>query len=119
MDDHSGCLWVLLFTEKSQVSLLVKIFINYVQNQFHTTAKTLRSDNGTEFTNIDLQTFLASLGIIHQTSCAYTPQQIGTIERKHQHMSNVVGAFKLQSIIPITLGRLQFSGYSCHQSYSH
>ncbi|GJR02261.1 ribonuclease H-like domain-containing protein [Tanacetum coccineum] len=31
-----------------------------------------------------------SLGIIHQTTYAYTPQQIGIVERKHRHLLNVV-----------------------------
>ncbi|GJT51217.1 putative RNA-directed DNA polymerase [Tanacetum coccineum] len=50
--------------------------------------KTIRSDNGTEFINNKMEQFLKEKGIIHQTSCAYTPQQNGIAERKHRHLLN-------------------------------
>ena len=57
VDDFSKATWVFLFTYKSQVPALIKNFIFYVHNQFKTSVQTVRSDNGTEFTNADLQDF--------------------------------------------------------------
>ncbi|GJT55531.1 ribonuclease H-like domain-containing protein [Tanacetum coccineum] len=48
-----------------------------------------RSDNGTEFVNQNMTKFCNDHGILHQTSCAYTPQQNGIAERKHRHLLNV------------------------------
>ncbi|GJZ83159.1 ribonuclease H-like domain-containing protein [Tanacetum coccineum] len=48
-----------------------------------------RSDNGTEFVNNKLAVFYKEKGIIHETSCAHTPQQNGIVERKHRHLLNV------------------------------
>ncbi|GJX24745.1 ribonuclease H-like domain-containing protein [Tanacetum coccineum] len=46
--------------------------------------KVFRSDNGTEFVNQSVSKLCSDKGIIHQTSCVYTPQQNGIAERKHR-----------------------------------
>lgn len=61
----------------------------------------LRSDNGSEFLNHTLQTQLSSLGIIHQKSCTYTPQQNGVVERKHKSLLNTARALRLQASLPL------------------
>nr|XP_009796740.1 PREDICTED: uncharacterized protein LOC104243273 [Nicotiana sylvestris] len=66
-------------------------------NQFAATMKFLRSHNGSEFFNSKCNELLASLGIVHQSSCAYTPQQNGIVERKHSHILEMARALKFQS----------------------
>lgn len=55
-----------------------------VQNQFSTTIKVLRPDNGGEYLTNDLAVFFLSQGIIHQTSCTNTLQKNGVAERNRQ-----------------------------------
>jgi hypothetical protein len=46
--------------------------------------KKIRSDNGTEFKNSQIEGFLKEEGIKHEFSSPYTPQQNGVVERKNR-----------------------------------
>ena len=46
--------------------------------------KKVRSDNGTEFKNANMDTFPDEEGISHELSATYTPQQNGVVERKNR-----------------------------------
>lgn len=48
-----------------------------------------------------LHSFFATSGIIHQTSCAYTPKQNDVVERKYQYLLNVARALLFHSHMPI------------------
>lgn len=69
-----------------------------VGNQFNTSVKTLRSDQGLEFNMCNLFNLK---GILHQRSCVYTPQQNSIVERKHQHILNVARSLRFQAHVPI------------------
>jgi transposase InsO family protein len=53
------------------------------QNEFDLRIKKIRSDNGTEFKNSQIEGFLEDEGIKHEFSSPYTPQQNGVVERKN------------------------------------
>lgn len=72
-----------------------------MKTQFGVSIKILRSDNGSEFLNAPLKALLDSLGVIHQTSCVYTPQQNGKVERKHRQLLNVARALRFQASLLI------------------
>jgi hypothetical protein len=55
-----------------------------VQNEFETTIKKIRSDNGSEFKNTRIEDLCDDFGIGHQFSPAYTPQSNGVVERKNR-----------------------------------
>ena len=86
VDDFSKSTWTHLLSCKSNAFHILKAFILMVENQFNTTVKTIRSDNGLEFTSNETTLFFQSKGIIHQKSCPYTPQQNGVVERKHKYI---------------------------------
>jgi len=101
VDDYSRYTWVCLIQSKSEVFTVLQNFLSLIKNQFDVSIKMFRSDNGREFVNSQCVDLFRSKGIIHQTSCAYTPQQNGLVERKHKHILEVARALKFQSGIPI------------------
>jgi hypothetical protein len=54
------------------------------QNEFGLRIKKIRSDNGTEFKNSQIEGFLEEEGIKHEFSSLYTPQQNSVVERKNR-----------------------------------
>jgi len=94
LDDYSRFVWIVLLKSKSEVSQHIQNFITLIENQFHITPKTIKTDNDPEFF---LNSFYTSKGIIHHKSCVETPQQNGRVERKHQHMLNVGRSLLYQS----------------------
>ena len=98
VDDFSRCTSVFLMPHKSDAFGLIQSFYNMVVNQFHTTIKVIRPDNGPKFA---LHSFYASKGNIHQLSCVETPQQNSIVERKHQHLLNVARALRFQDNLPL------------------
>lgn len=80
-DDYSGMRTVFFLKHKSEVKTAIKNYILKTERQTGFKVKCLRSDNGLEFVNKDLKSFLESSGIIHQRSVVYTPQQNGRAER--------------------------------------
>ena len=83
VDDFSRFTWVFFLDDKSQVQKIFKNFARKTQNQFEVKIKKVRSDNGTEFKNANVDTFLDEEGISHEFSAMYTPQQNGVVERKN------------------------------------
>jgi len=85
-------------------------FVIFVQTQFVTAIKIIRSDNETEFF---MTNFFVNKGIVHQTSCVNTPQQNIIVERKYGHLLNVVRTFMIQSHLP----KIYWSYFVIHVTY--
>ncbi|RVW65300.1 Retrovirus-related Pol polyprotein from transposon TNT 1-94 [Vitis vinifera] len=100
IDDHSRFTWVYFLRSKSEVFRTFTEFLAYVDNQFSTSIKTLRTDSDGEYLSTEFQAFLASKGIIHQRSCPSTPQQNGVAERKNRRLLDVVRTLLLESSVP-------------------
>jgi hypothetical protein len=72
--DYSRFTWVFFFQDKSETQEVLKIFLRRAQNEFDAKIKKIRSDNGTEFKNTQVEDFLDEEGIKHEFSTPYTPQ---------------------------------------------
>ena len=60
--------------------------------------KNIRSDNGKEFDNTNIEAYCDEVGNKHEVSATYTPQQNGVVERKNRTL--------------ITLARTMFDEYN-------
>ena len=81
LDDHTGYSLISPLRRKSDAAAFLKTSITMLERQTGYTVKRIRSDNGGEFINTELDTFYQSKGIKSETSVPYTPQQNGKAER--------------------------------------
>ena len=92
LDDHSKLCVVKPIKRKSEVPAVTKEVINFLEKQSGNDLMKLRSDNGTEYINKELQEYLASKGVQHQTTTRYTPEQNGAAERLNRTLMERVCA---------------------------
>ena len=95
IDDFSRMSWVYLLKDCGHIYDVLKTFITEIKNQFDVTSKCLRTDNALEFVQSKVESYCASLGIIHQITCPHTFQQNGVAERKHRHILDVARTIML------------------------
>ena len=103
IDDCSRFTWVLLMRNKSEVSYIIPYFCKYIHKQFETKIKGFRTDNARDYDNHVINDFFKGEGIVHETSCVYTPQQNGISERNIGHISEKTRALLIDSKVPIWL----------------
>ena len=75
-------------------------FWTHGQNPIQLQHQNLSQWQWKEFLNNAFGSFLQSLGIIHHTSCPYTPEQNGVAERKHRHLIETVVTLLHESHLP-------------------
>jgi Integrase core domain len=74
IDDFSRTTWIYLLTSKDEVFQKFVYFSNFIENQYNTTIKILRSENGTKYVNKTFSKYLHHKGILHQTTYINTPE---------------------------------------------
>lgn len=103
IDDYTRKVFVYFLESKTNIRAIFADFKNMVENQTGNkiqhiqprsarivhdhpgnTIKILRTDNGTEYVNKDLENFLRQCGIRYQTTNVYTPEQNGLAERMNR-----------------------------------
>jgi Integrase core domain len=100
VDDFSRATWIFIIKSRKKIFAKFSVFCSLVQNQFNTTVKTLRSDNAKEYFLNDFLQYTIDNGIIHESLCAYTPQQNGVAERKNRHILEVARTMMIHRHVP-------------------
>nr|GEY22649.1 ribonuclease H-like domain-containing protein [Tanacetum cinerariifolium] len=116
-DDYSRFSWVFFLATKDETSTILKTFIAGIEKKINHKVKIIRSDNGTEFKNHDLNQFCGMKGIKREFSVARTPQQNGAeVVNTACYVQNRVLATKPHNKIPyeLLLGKTPSIGFMRH-----
>lgn len=97
IDDYTRKVFVYLLKSKNQAYQCFVDFKQMVENQTEQKIKTLRSDNGTEYVNVNFAKLCAKYGIIHQRTVIHTPQQNGLAERMNRTLLDRVRCMLIDS----------------------
>jgi transposase InsO family protein len=121
VDDYSRFTLVFFLQEKSQTQETLKGFLRRAQNEFVLRIKKIRSDNGTEFKNSQIEGFLEDEGIKHEFSSPYTPQQNGVVERKNRTLLDMARTMLYEYKTPdrFWAEAINIVCYSIHRLYLH
>ena len=84
VDDFTRFSWTFFLHSKDEASQLIINHIKAVDNGIKWTIMKIRSNNGTEFTNLTMKELCNEKGITHTFSAPRTPQQNGVVERKNR-----------------------------------
>ncbi|KAJ9567533.1 hypothetical protein OSB04_003499 [Centaurea solstitialis] len=80
VDDYSRFTWVYFLRTKDETSGLIKPFVTRVENKTNLRVKVIRSDNGTEFKNADLNSFCEEKEAVN-TAC-YVQNRVLIVKSK-------------------------------------
>jgi transposase InsO family protein len=121
VDDYSRFTWLFFLQEKSQNQDTLKGFLRHAQNEFGLRIKKIRSDNGTEFKNSQIEGFLEEEGIKHEFSSPYTPQQNGVVERKNRTLLDMARTMLDEYKTPdrFWVEAINIACYSINRLYLH
>ena len=83
IDHYTRMTWVCFLKKKLESFECFKIFKEMVENDIDLKIRTLRLDNGGEFTSNEFCNYCEKHGIKSKFSASRTPQQKGVLERKN------------------------------------
>jgi hypothetical protein len=107
--------------EKSQTQETLKRYLRQAQNEFGLRIKKIRSDNGTEFKNSQIEGFLKEEGIKHEFSSPYTPQQNNVVERKNRTLLDMAKTMldEYKTLDQFWAEAINIACYSINRLYLH
>ena len=100
INGYSRCTWLFLMKTRAELFSIFQKFHAKIRTQFNPSIRILRSDNAKEYVSTSFSSFMSSYWILHQLSCAYTPQQNGVVERKNRYLVKTARTLLLHHKIP-------------------
>lgn len=96
-DDFSCYRTVYFLKTKDNTVSLFEDYFNRIETQTGNKPKRIRSDNGKEEINADIDELCSIRGIIHELTCPFTPEQNGRAEREMRVLSEAVTTILIDS----------------------
>ncbi|KAL8143938.1 hypothetical protein V2J09_016970 [Rumex salicifolius] len=100
VDDCTHFVWTFPLRYKSETPLHIQQFFQHVHTQFNVTIKQVQCDNGREFNNTELHSFISQKGSNFRFSCPYTSQQNGKAERMIRTLTNMIRSILFHGHLP-------------------
>ena len=99
IDYFTKYVWLFPMAYKSDVYTIFPKYKSMVEKYFNASLVTLYTDGGTEYKS--LKSYFISQGIQHQVSPPYTPEHVGSAERKHRHVVETGLAMLHKASLPL------------------
>ena len=98
---YSWKTWIYFLKNKDEVFERFKEFKALVENLSEKRIKTLRSNNGGEFTSNEFNKYCREAGIKRELTIPYNPQQNGVAKRKNRSIMEAIKAMIHDQDLPI------------------
>ena len=100
LDGHTRYIWVYILKHKGEVFQKFREWKALVEKSTECKVKTLRCDNGGEYTSAEFIAYLTQEGIKHELTTPHTPQQNGAAERLNRTLIEGVRTMLADSKLP-------------------
>lgn len=100
LDDFTHFSWSFPLRNKSDAAATLERFYTYALTQFHVALRCVQCDNGGEFLNVRLHTFLYDRGVTLLLSCPHTSPRNGKAERAIRSTNDILRTLLLQAHMP-------------------
>ena len=101
-DDFSKYTVVYFIQKKSEVCLKFQEYVAMMENKTGHKVKTIRSDNGGEYLSNEFTSYLKRMGISHELTNPYTPEQNGVSERYNRTVMEAARSMLYHGKIPLS-----------------
>lgn len=102
-DDQTGWATIYFMKQKSEVSEHFKNYVMRLKTERGLAVDTLRSDGGGEYISNELKSWMQQMGIRHEKSAPYTPQQSGVAERYNRTLMECTRCLLYGRDVPLFL----------------
>ena len=100
IDDNTHFTWVYMLKKKDEVFRKFREWKAMVERESGHRLKTLRTDNGGEYTSTEFKEYLEAEGVRHELTIPKTPEQNGVAERMNRTLVEAVRSMLIGAKLP-------------------